>query len=177
MEQSKISLADRLIAISITASFYEAIAINLLHGCLGRNYLNAYAVGLYELTGKQKWKDFPFSVFNEDKLLEDIWLEGEELACQTEELTRSLKTESLSQTELIFWFNAFVDVVDFKQEKESFVLLASEVIVRNRLVVPEEICSAFIGLLSRMCMQEELLSFMRQMGFHVFPMLTTVGEA
>lgn len=177
MEQSEISLADRLIAISTTASFYDALATNLVNGYWGRNYLNAYAAGLYELTGKQKWKDFPFSVFDEDKLLEDIWLEGEELADQTEELTRSLKMKTLSQTEFVLWFNAFVDVIDFKREKGNFIRLASEVIVCNRFAVSEEICSAFAGILSGMHMQAELLAFMEQMGFHIFPVMITLGEA
>lgn len=177
MEQSKISLTDWLVTISTTASFYDALATNLINGYLGRNCLNAYAAGLYELTEKKKWKDFSFSVFDADKLLEDIWLEGEELAKQTEELTRSLKEETLSQTEFVLWFNAFVDVIDFKREKEDFIRLASEVIVRNRLMVPEEICSAFTGILSGMHMQTELWAFMRQMGFHIFPVMTTLGEA
>lgn len=177
MDQSKISLADRLIAISTTVSFYDTMAFYLLNECLGRNYLNAYAAGLYELTGKQKWKDFSSRILDVEELLEEIWFEGEELANQTEELTCSLKNEALSQTEFVLWFNAFVDVIDFKPEKKDFVLHASAVFIRNRHLVPEEICSAFIVIFSEMHMQTEFIAFIRQMGLRVLPLLTTVGEA
>lgn len=177
MKNNKISLSDRFLVISTTASFYDAVASYLLNGYQSRCYLNAYAAGLFELTGKSFWKEILSRDLDVDEFLERIWLEGEELVHEAEELTHSLLDRNISREEFSLWFNSFVDTIDFEAEKGDFIRLALKVVVRNRHQASGEIIQSFAAILNGLDMQVEFRVFAMQMGFFVFSVPGNMGEA